>query len=146
MFLISEIAMEQNIFLQKFKQGQLGHHSGNFMSLTSILIDHNEVGFKECIVIKQCPFYRLGFPDVWVGKLASYKHLYHYWCALLHFSFSSKCIHLTCEKEMHKSWWSCVGIAKPRTIMVAKPILETSRPKLPKHFGPSPKDIGRSEI
>jgi hypothetical protein len=47
---------------------------------------------------------------------------------------------------MHKIWWNCVGIAKPGTITVTKPNLETSRLKLPKHFGPSPKGIGKSEI
>jgi hypothetical protein len=52
MLLVSEIVMEQNIFLQKFEQGRLAHHNGNFMSLPLILVDHNEVGFKECIMIK----------------------------------------------------------------------------------------------
>jgi hypothetical protein len=90
-------------------------------------------------MIERCPYYGLRFSPVWVGKLASCKHLYHCWCALLHFNISLKCIHPTCEEEMHESWWSCVGIAKPRTIMVVEPILKTSRPKLPRHFGPSPK-------
>jgi hypothetical protein len=136
----------KRFFLQKFKQGQLGHHIDNFMSLPSILVDHNEVGFKECIMIKQCPYCKLGFFSC-VGRKACFLQAFvPLLVCVLHFSISLKCIHLTCEEEMHKSWWSCVGIAKLGTIMVTKPILETWRLKLPKHFSPSPKGIGKSEI
>ncbi len=43
------------VFLQKFEQGQLGHHNGNLMPLPLIFVECIEVGFKECIMIQQCP-------------------------------------------------------------------------------------------
>jgi hypothetical protein len=47
-----------------------------------------------------------------VGKLVLCKHFYHYWCAIVHFNSSSKCIKVRCEKEMHEMWWSFIGVEK----------------------------------
>jgi hypothetical protein len=55
-------------------------------------------------------------------------------CNSVHFSISSKYIHLNCEKEMHDAWWSYIEITKPKTIVVVELTLKTSRPKFSKQF------------
>jgi hypothetical protein len=66
----------------KFENGYFNHQSGSVMPLPTSCVECNEIGFQECFIIEQCPFYGLGFSHVWLGKLASCKHLYHYWCAI----------------------------------------------------------------
>lgn len=60
-----------------------------------------------------CPFCLQGFEPAWNCRLASCRHAYHSWCALTHFSESTKCIHKGCAKEMHSDWWISTGIPKP---------------------------------
>ncbi len=74
-------------FLSKFERGILGHQSDNVMPLPSHFVECNDVGFKECFLIDQCPYCGLGFLLMWVGKIASCKHIYHYWC-VVHFNTS----------------------------------------------------------
>ena len=65
------------------------------------------------IQVGVCPFCLRGFQPAWDCRLASCRHAYHSWCALTHFSESTKCIHKDCAMEMHKDWWICTGIQKP---------------------------------
>jgi hypothetical protein len=67
----------------------------------------------EIVDISACPFCLRGFDHVWDCRLASCRHAYHSWCALAHFSESTKCIYQGCAMEMHKDWWICAGIQKP---------------------------------
>ena len=69
---------------------------------------HNEI-----LDIGVCPFCLRGFEPAWDCRLASCRHAYHSWCALTHFSESTKCIHKGCAMEMHKDWWISTGIQKP---------------------------------
>jgi hypothetical protein len=69
--------------------------------------------FQFYLWVGGCSFCGLSFELVWVGKLASCKYLYHPWCAIVHFSTSTKCGDPLCAKEMHNSWWLCSGIKKP---------------------------------
>ena len=73
---------------------------------------------EECVHSEQihigvCPFCLQGFEPAWDCCLASCRHAYHSWCALTHFSESTKCIHKGCAKEMHSDWWISTGIPKP---------------------------------
>ena len=45
------------------------------------------------VEIRVCPFCLQGFEPAWDARLASCRHAYHSWCALTHFSESTKCIH-----------------------------------------------------
>jgi len=73
--------------------------------LPTNLVEKNDVGFQECLMVERCPCCGLGFTPMWVGKLASCKHFYHCWCAAVHFSYFSKCIKEGCEVKMHEMWW-----------------------------------------
>ncbi len=42
-----------------------------------------------------------------------YKHAYHIWCAISHFSSSSKCMLKGCGEDMHTDWWALSSIKKP---------------------------------
>ena len=68
---------------------------------------------SQAVEILQCPFCLRGFEPAWDARLASCRHAYHSWCALTHFSESTKCIHKDCAMEMHTDWWTCSGIKKP---------------------------------
>jgi len=52
----------------------------------------NKLGFEEPLSIGLCVFCGLGFAPLWIGKITYCKHVYHCWCAYLHFSTSTKCI------------------------------------------------------
>ena len=65
-----------------------------------------EVGF--------CPFCLRGFEPVWDCRFVFYRHAYHNWCALIHFSKSTTCIVKGCDSEMHEDWWICASVAKPQ--------------------------------
>jgi len=54
-----------------------------------------------CIWAEHCPFNGMGFKLVWSRQIASCKHVYHGWCAFVHFSQSTKCIDVLCGEEMH---------------------------------------------
>ena len=66
----------------------------------------------DTIHVGVCPFCLRGFQPAWDCRLASCRHAYHSWCALTHFSESTKCIHPDCAQEMHTDWWICTGIPK----------------------------------
>jgi hypothetical protein len=68
---------------------------------------------SQVVQILVCPFCLRGFEPAWDARLASCRHAYHSWCALTHFSESTKCIHKDCAMEMHTDWWTCSGIRKP---------------------------------
>jgi hypothetical protein len=68
---------------------------------------------QSCIWVGGCSFCGLSFEPIRAGTLASCKHLYHPWCAMVHFSTSTKCVDPLCVKEMHDSCWLCNGISKP---------------------------------
>ncbi len=53
------------------------------------------------IILKPCPFCQKKFEPSWDVKFTSYKHFYHSWCALSHFSTSTKCLFEGCGQEMH---------------------------------------------
>jgi len=57
-------------------------------------------------------FCGLGFKTLWAGQIASCKHVYHNWCAFVHFSESTKCIDALCGDETHGGWWNFIGIIK----------------------------------
>jgi hypothetical protein len=61
-----------------------------------------DVGEKISIFLSvtHCPFCHQGFEPTWDNKSASCKHLYHSWCALIHFFRSSKCLLKDCQEEM----------------------------------------------
>ena len=83
--------------------------------LSTIYIDwRQEQVHTETIDITLCPFCLRGFQPAWDCRLASCRHAYHSWCALTHFSESTKCIHKDCALEMHKDWWTSSGIQKPQ--------------------------------
>jgi hypothetical protein len=114
--------------------------NGTFlMPLPSQLVECNEIGFNEC--------FKRAMHVLWVGfftylgrKACFLQAFVSLFCTLIHFSTLSKCIHLNCSEKMRDSWWSCVRITKPETIMVVEPsMLKTSRPELPNHFIISPK-------
>ena len=82
--------------------------------LSSIHSDWREEHvFSDPIQVGVCPFCLRGFQPAWDCRLASCRHAYHSWCALTHFSESTKCIHKDGAMEMHKDWWICTGIQKP---------------------------------
>jgi hypothetical protein len=60
-----------------------------------------------------CSFCGLGFEPIWATIVASCKHLYHPWCALIHFTFSTMCVDPSCEQMFHDNWWFYSGIKKP---------------------------------
>ncbi len=100
------------------------------MPLPSPLIEHDDLRFNDFLTIGRCPFCGLGFTPMWARKLASCKHMYHYWCVIIHFNSLSKCIHLGYEEEMHNAWWSFIRIIKLGTLVVSKPKLKAPGPKL----------------
>jgi hypothetical protein len=66
------------------------------------LEDNNEL---TCQWVHNCPFGGLGFKLLWVGEITSCKHVYHGWCAFVHFNKSTKCIDILCGENMHKGQW-----------------------------------------
>jgi hypothetical protein len=65
-------------------------HQNLVATLPSSLV--NKLGFEEPLSIGLCVFCGLGFAPLWVGKITYCKHVYHCWCAYLHFNTSTKCI------------------------------------------------------
>ncbi len=116
-------------------QKRPSHHNINVMPLPSPLVEHDDLRFNDFFTIGCCPFCGLGFAHMWVGKLASCKHMYRSWCVVMHYSSLLKCIHLGCEEEMNDVWSSFVKIIRPDILVVLKPKLKAPRPKLvPKHY------------
>jgi hypothetical protein len=82
--------------------------------LPFVSLDINDCGkvFKV-LSISPCLFCHRGFELAWDCKIVSYKHAYHSWCVISHFSNSSKCLLKGCEEEMHLDWWVLSSIKKP---------------------------------
>ncbi len=63
------------------------------------------------LIIFPWPFFLRVFYHAWDYKLVSYKHAYHSWRAVSHFSTSSKCF--ICEEDMHANRWALSWTKKP---------------------------------
>jgi hypothetical protein len=64
------------------------------------------LNFPCLLSILPCPFCQRLFEPTWDYKIASCKHTYHLWCAINHFSNSTKCLFEGCGQEMHLNWWA----------------------------------------
>jgi len=73
------------------------------------------------LLILPCPFYQRLFEHAWDCKIVFCKHVYHSWCAITHFSSSTKCLFEDCEEKMHLDQWVLLGVKKP--FVVEKGIL-----------------------
>ncbi len=67
----------------------------------------------EALSVSPCPFCNRGFKPAWAALVVSCEHAYHIWCALTHFSSSTKCLHKDCQQEMHADFWRNSGIKMP---------------------------------
>lgn len=74
-------------------------------------VDYGE--FLKFLSILACPFCHRGFELASDYKITSYRHVYHSWCAIFHFSNSSKCLLKGYEEDMHLDWWAFSSIKKP---------------------------------
>lgn len=74
--------------------------------------DSPELGIQT-VEIGVCPFCLHGFEPIWDRHIVSCRHAYHSWCALTHFSESTKCIEKNCGQDMHSDWWVSAGVTKP---------------------------------
>ena len=74
--------------------------------------DSPELGI-QVVEIGVCPFCLHGFEPIWDCHIVSCRHAYHSWCALTHFSESTKCIGKNCGQDMHGDWWVSAGVTKP---------------------------------
>jgi hypothetical protein len=68
----------------------------------------------EALSVSPCPFCNRGFKPAWAALVVSCEHAYHIWCALTHFSSSTKCLHKDCQQEMHAEFWRNTGIKMPK--------------------------------
>lgn len=53
------------------------------------------------VAMKPRPFCQSLFEPTWDVKFVFCQHSYHSWCALNHFSTSTKCLFKRCWQEMH---------------------------------------------
>jgi len=67
----------------------------------------------EALSVSPCPFCNRGFKPAWAALVVSCEHAYHIWCALTHFSSSTKCLLKDCQQEMHPHFWLYTGIEMP---------------------------------
>jgi hypothetical protein len=67
----------------------------------------------EALSVSPCPFCNRGFKPAWAALVVSCEHAYHIWCALTHFSSSTKCLLKDCQQEMHADFWRNTGIKMP---------------------------------
>ncbi len=74
------------------------------------IVEENNVDAQACLWVEHYPCCRLGFEPLWVGQITSYKHVYHVWCAHVHFSSSIKCIDNLCGEDMHERRWVATSI------------------------------------
>ncbi len=79
---------------------------------------------------KHCPFCGSGSQSVWARLIAFCKHIYHSWCAFVHFNQSRKCIHNFCGEKMHKGQWVAIGIIKPRSTPKSKCQIQPTTKKM----------------
>jgi hypothetical protein len=67
----------------------------------------------EALSVSPCPFCNRGFNPAWAALVVSCEHAYHIWCALTHFSSSTKCLLKDCQQKMHADFWRYTGIEMP---------------------------------
>jgi hypothetical protein len=96
-FLISQ--RNDNIAWSLLSRVQKGLVTFTCNPLPCALVESNE---PMCVWVEHCPFCGLGFQPLWARLIASCKHVYHSWCAFVHFNQSRKCIHNFCGEEMHE--------------------------------------------
>ncbi len=84
----------------------------------------------SCLWVENYPYCGLGFKLLWVGQIASCKHVYHGWWAFVHFSKFAKCIDDLCGEEMHEGWWISIGIIKLGTRTTLEPRKHTTVKKI----------------
>ncbi len=72
--------------------------------LPSNIVEDNVVEDQSCLQVEHCPFCGLGFESLWARQIIFCKHVYHVWCAHVHFQMSTKCNEALCGEEMHDGW------------------------------------------
>lgn len=72
--------------------------------LPSNIVEDNVVEDQSCLQVEHCPFCGLGFESLWARQITFCKHVYHVWCAHVHFQMSTKCNEALCGEEMHDGW------------------------------------------
>jgi hypothetical protein len=93
----------------------------------------NKLWCEESLLIGLCPFCGLGFAPLWASNITSCKHVYHCWCADLHFNTSTKCIQTGCAKDMHEVWWHSIKIKKAKNVTILDYTLVKNTTTRPKH-------------
>ncbi len=95
------IVLQQNVSVaQSFRNIKKGLVLSTCIPLPFVdLEDSNEPTY---LWVDNCPFCGLGFKLLWVGQITPCKHVYHGWCAFVHFNKSTKCIDILCGGKMHK--------------------------------------------
>lgn len=76
--------------------------------------DYNDSPCLLLILI--CPFCQRLFELAWDCKIVFCKHFYHLWCAITHFSSSTKCLLEDYGEEMHLDWWTLSKVKKPSIV------------------------------
>ncbi len=67
------------------------------------------------ILISSCSFCGQGFEPAWDCRILPCHHVYHFWCYVVHFGSSLKCVHKVVIKEPHPEWWKLSGLKLPAT-------------------------------
>jgi len=81
---------------------QRGYVTTLCIHLPFVFVQENNDKNPTCLWVENCPFCGLALQPLWGGIIASYKHVYHGWCAHNHFSKSIKCVVILCKEEMHE--------------------------------------------
>jgi hypothetical protein len=97
-----------------------GSFKGLCVSMPLNFLDDYDTSLPTWLWVKKFPFCGLALKPLWARKITFCKHVYHDWCAHMHFSMSTKCVAL-CGEEMHEGWWKVVGILKHGTKPIFPP-------------------------
>lgn len=81
---------------------QRGYVTTLCIHLPFVFVQENNDKNPTCLWVENCPFCGLALQPLWGGIIASYKHVYHGWCAHNPFSKSIKCVVILCKEEMHE--------------------------------------------
>jgi hypothetical protein len=79
-----------------------GSFKGPCVSMPLNFVDDYDMGLPTCFWVEKCSFCGLALEPLWVGKNTSCKHVYHDWCAHVHFNVSIECVASLCGEEMHE--------------------------------------------
>jgi hypothetical protein len=85
--------------------------------LPSIFVEDNNYKNPTSLWVENCPFCGLAPQPLRGVIFASYKHVYRGLCAHNHFSKSTNCVVVLCEKEMHEGWWKATDVLRLGTQM-----------------------------